>query len=927
MRIIVGWILFLSTLFASLHISAGNGNLLVKDNNCTLYWKGKYLIDYKEYNNTQKFQKLLPLINKIYVQRSTFFAIDANGVLYGWGYNYPGLLGNGSHKVVQHPQRIIMDEPVVDIATDGAWHTLAVTLGGEVYAWGESVHGDLGIENAEDTKVPQKIPSLHNIIDVAAGYMFSLAIDRDGNLYGWGNNYYGELGVGSSQDEKATPVKNPYLSNVKQVVAKTWFAAALAQDGKVFMWGQNIDNVLTTDNEYESMPVQIEGLENIISIDSGDEYMMALDRNGNVYTWGGNAEGELGDGTTQSRSVPQKIEGLSGVVAIAAGAQSAFALTKDGKLYGWGDNSDHLISESNESTITTPTVISLPFSPCTTQKELPPQQVSLHLQPGWNFVSLPTKLRLDPKKSFSDYILWIYRQGHWEVQSDMDEVDLMHKKSISPGEGFWLYVEENQTKSFPMFDYDLNRTDALKAASGWTMLGTGRDGNVTELTLDGVRDPNARKVAWKYTSNGWRYYAFDKNVSEKLSSYISFDGAMRRGEAFWLWNDTYLYDYRNFGSHWYPAMNKDKNRIVFTLGTTVKIVNLYGNYIDSVHTINTGKYLDEYLLYDDYLLIGVENRILVYALQDVAQKVAEYDSRGDIENMKRYGNQLWLQHGDTIEIVDITNPKHFVHFKDLPGSHYLRLQEAIVTVSKNEVNIYDKYFIKQKTLPLSKVPKDMSGLEVFADGDNVVVGYHGYDNYYDDSTYHSGIIVVDSSDGNLTQKDFGDIDIIPFGVIEDKIYCQMQNGHGGGLKIFDKELHLVKEYNMSGMIFSFRKFYITKQKKILARYSAQGGYYAELFDSDLNSLGRVKLFSYLTDDLLPVYDDGSILILFPDRWADSFPTIFVFNTKDTFTLLKRIPLHTTDNYYLPLKDDGTSVLIEGNRFEIVDFWKYLGLHP
>lgn len=932
MRIIVGWVLFLSTLFASLHIGAGDGNLLIKDDNCTLYWKGKYLIDYNEYNSTATFQRLLPNINKFYAKNNTFFAIDPNGVLYGWGYNYAdmwaGLLGNGSHKVIQHPQKIVLNAPVVDVATDGYSHTLAVTRDGEVYAWGDSVHGDLGIENAEDSMAPQKIPSLHNIVDVAAGYMFSLAIDKDGNLYGWGTDYYGELGVGSSQDEKDTPVKNPYLSNVKQIVAKTWFAAALTQDGKVFMWGQNSGGVLTTENGYESIPVQIEGLDTIISIDSGDEYMIALDRDGNVYTWGKNAEGELGDGTTQSRRIPQKVSGLSDIIAIAAGSKTAFALAKDGTLYGWGDNSDHLISKENETIIATPTKIALPFTPCTSTKELPSKKVSIALHPGWNFVALPSKITIDPKMFFSNYILWIYRQGNWEVQSDMDEIDLMHKKYIYPGEGFWLYTEENQTKSFSMFDYDLNRTDAFKAASGWSMLGSGRDGNITELTFDGVRDPNARKVAWKYTSHGWQYYAFDRNVSEKLSSYTPFDGTIKRGEAFWLLNDTYLYDYRNFGSSWYPTINKEKNRIVVDGNTIIKVVDLYGNYIDTVHTINIGKSFRNYLLDNDYLLVTIDNAIWVYALQNEPKKIAEYTSNGYIWSMKRFGNQLWLQHDKSVEIVDISDPEHFVHFKDLPGTQYLRLQNYIVTVNKSEANIFDRYFIKQRSVSLTQIPQDVSSLEVFADGNDVIIGYYGYDNYNDDSTYHSGIIVIDSSDGNVTQKDFGDRDIIPFGIIDHKIYCETQNGHGGGLQIRDKELNLLKEYKMDTMVFSFRKFYITKNKNILARYSAQGAYYAQLFDSDLNSLGRVKLFSYLTDDVLPIYDDGNMLVLFPDRWADSAPTIFVFSTKDnTFTLLKRIPLQTTYNFYLPLKDDGTSVLIEGDRFEIVDFWKYLGVHP
>jgi len=59
---------------------------------------------------------------------------------------------------------------------------------------------------------------------------------------------------------------------------------------------------------------------------------------GGVRCWGLNDRGQLGDGTTVSRSNPVVVAGIENVVSISTKGTYACVVIADGRVRCWGDN-------------------------------------------------------------------------------------------------------------------------------------------------------------------------------------------------------------------------------------------------------------------------------------------------------------------------------------------------------------------------------------------------------------------------------------------------------------------------------------------------------------------------------------------------------------------------------------------------------------
>ncbi|CAB4132883.1 Regulator of chromosome condensation, RCC1 [uncultured Caudovirales phage] len=259
--------------------------------------------------------------------------ITPNGSLYAWGSKY--YMGDGNYYDSASPRKIGNSSwSQVSAGLQFALGLTAVGSFGVLYAWGYNAMGQLGDGTVVDKSSPVKIGS-SSWSKIAAGVDTGYGITAVGALYAWGYNGYGQLGDGTVAN-KSSPIHVGALSwtNVWAGLGNFVVASRFVV-GAVYAWGDNTYGQLGDGTVVsKSSPVQI-GTQSWIQISVGvsSSYGIATSntglQTGALWAWGYNGNGELGDGTVGiHKSSPVKIGNLSSWTLVDAGGEQVLALTR-----------------------------------------------------------------------------------------------------------------------------------------------------------------------------------------------------------------------------------------------------------------------------------------------------------------------------------------------------------------------------------------------------------------------------------------------------------------------------------------------------------------------------------------------------------------------------------------------------------------------
>ena len=264
-------------------------------------------------------------------------AADGSGSVYAWGSNFAGQLGNGGREKSGAPIRVSGLNGVKALAA-GMFHSMAVDGSGALYTWGTSLYGELGLGSVGEQLTPAVVGSLSSgVTALSAGMFHSMAI-RSGILYTWGMNEYGQLGSGGT-DKRDTPGALNLGTAVTYAQAGAYSSFAITNDSKLWAWGRNERGQLGDGTRVNrTAPVRILGVERPVQISCGSTHTLALDSSGDVWAWGDNSYGQLGTGDSTARLTPVKVAFDVPVRYVAAGEYHSLCVDESGEIWVWGDN-------------------------------------------------------------------------------------------------------------------------------------------------------------------------------------------------------------------------------------------------------------------------------------------------------------------------------------------------------------------------------------------------------------------------------------------------------------------------------------------------------------------------------------------------------------------------------------------------------------
>jgi alpha-tubulin suppressor-like RCC1 family protein len=182
-----------------------------------------------------------------------------------------------------------------------------------------------------------------------------------GELYAWGYNSSGQLGDGTVIS-RSSPAQIGALTNWAQVAAGpangTNHNASVKTDGTLWTWGYNSSGQLGDGTTVsKSSPVQIGALTNWAQVAVGRFHTASLKTDGTLWAWGNNQVGRLGDGTVIARSSPVQIGALTNWAQVSAGQYHTTSVKTDGTVWAWGGNTRGQIGDNTSVAKSSPVQI------------------------------------------------------------------------------------------------------------------------------------------------------------------------------------------------------------------------------------------------------------------------------------------------------------------------------------------------------------------------------------------------------------------------------------------------------------------------------------------------------------------------------------------------------------------------------------------
>jgi len=314
-------------------VSAGNSHSLGINNGTNLSWGSN---EYGQLGtgvfgggNSSPVSVLGGMTNWVQVSAGGYHSlgITSDSVAWAWGRNLEGQLAtNLNQRSVASPISVVDGITNWSQVSAGGLHSLGIA-GGVVWAWGFNGSGQLG----DGTTVRRNSPvtvvgGITNWSQVSAGWTHNLGI-ANGVAWAWGDSTFGALG-----DDTAVGRSSPVsvvggITNWSQVSAGVNHSLGIA-NGVAWAWGFNNSGRLGDGTTVDrSSPVSvIGGITNWSQVSAGGGHSLGI-ANGVAWAWGNGQFGQLGNNSSLEQYSPVSVAGnINTWLQVSAGSEHSLAI-------------------------------------------------------------------------------------------------------------------------------------------------------------------------------------------------------------------------------------------------------------------------------------------------------------------------------------------------------------------------------------------------------------------------------------------------------------------------------------------------------------------------------------------------------------------------------------------------------------------------
>ena len=243
------------------------------------------------------------------------YLLKADGTVWAYGLNASGQLGAGHTSVLAYPEQMLYMTNAVAVSA-GYNHAVVLGADGRVWGTGLNTNGQLGLGDKTNRTVLDRMYDtdekyLTNVSEICASGHHTIILKKDGTAYSTGYNNVGQLGDGTTNVKTIIgPIlkdENVPVTGVTHLVSGGYSTYLIKKTTGMYTIGANKHAQLFTrsdGNRAYAEEVDVEGKKifcaAVTKLDNYNQTGAVVDTDGMVYTVGYNAEGQMGNGTSET---------------------------------------------------------------------------------------------------------------------------------------------------------------------------------------------------------------------------------------------------------------------------------------------------------------------------------------------------------------------------------------------------------------------------------------------------------------------------------------------------------------------------------------------------------------------------------------------------------------------------------------------------